>query len=519
MKKALLLMSFGVLTAVVARAQSKVFKEVNDEISSQIRIIKQDNSLVGYLAFTQLEKASEDSFNYRVTIMDENLNDIGKLNFRDEGLNLQAVSFESDVLCLAFLKSNIAGKSYKNRKAYNALASKAQNAVVTRFLNLDGKTIQTNNIDVAADVRPASYGEAKQAGASLSESIQLVNIPGKGFTCFFGDGAANQLVAYDVAGKELWKKGIPKMAKGYYLLGSKAGAYLLSKKEGDKIEGGFEVAGYDFADKVSYDKYALKDKKGASLKVLGFDNDPVTGMPYVTGAIINPERDGMYQLKDVSKMPYIGMFTVQLKGPKKADIRENFSYWSQDNTGMISEKGKFSESDAYAYFNNGFMDFQGNTYFAGSSITKKPKWGSIVSSVVLSPLIVVSPMILLMGTSKCKTTDALLLKQTPDGKLSYAHTIPCNHNSYRPAKALWALTAPQKQFYKVSNADTKTDYVIVDDIKDIVVYNVTQGKVARTIPHKDGGVRTNVFPAKEGHVMVMEYNKKEKYTRVSIESL
>jgi hypothetical protein len=28
-----------------------------------------------------------------------------------------------------------------------------------------------------------------------------------------------------------------------------------------------------------------------------------------------------------------------------------------------------------------------------------------------------------------------------------------------------------------------------------------------------------IFPAKEGHIMVAEYNRKEKYTRVSIEAL
>jgi hypothetical protein len=43
--------------------------------------------------------------------------------------------------------------------------------------------------------------------------------------------------------------------------------------------------------------------------------------------------------------------------------------------------------------------------------------------------------------------------------------------------------------------------------------------VVRTIAHKDGGIKTYVFPAKEGHIMVSEYNKKGKYTRVSIETL
>src|SRR5688572_8030591 len=85
--------------------QSKVFKAVNNEISSQMQVIMQDDAMIGYLKFTQLEKVNEDSFNYLISIMDENLNDIGKLNFRETNIQLQAVSFEQDILCLAYLKS------------------------------------------------------------------------------------------------------------------------------------------------------------------------------------------------------------------------------------------------------------------------------------------------------------------------------------------------------------------------------------------------------------------------------
>jgi hypothetical protein len=41
----------------------------------------------------------------------------------------------------------------------------------------------------------------------------------------------------------------------------------------------------------------------------------------------------------------------------------------------------------------------------------------------------------------------------------------------------------------------------------------------RTIQHKDGSIKTSVYPAKEGHIMVSEYNRKGKYTRFSIEAL
>jgi hypothetical protein len=45
------------LAATCANAQTKVFKEVADDISSQTDAITQDGKLVGYLVFTTLEKA------------------------------------------------------------------------------------------------------------------------------------------------------------------------------------------------------------------------------------------------------------------------------------------------------------------------------------------------------------------------------------------------------------------------------------------------------------------------------
>jgi hypothetical protein len=61
--------------------------------------------------------------------------------------------------------------------------------------------------------------------------------------------------------------------------------------------------------------------------------------------------------------------------------------------------------------------------------------------------------------------------------------------------------------------------MVIDDEANIYIYDVNHRKVVRTIPHKDGSVKINVFPAKEGHVMVSEYNRKEKFTRFSIEAI
>ncbi|HEX8461254.1 MAG TPA: hypothetical protein VF623_07485, partial [Segetibacter sp.] len=181
--------------------------------------------------------------------------------------------------------------------------------------------------------------------------------------------------------------------------------------------------------------------------------------------------------------------------------------------------GLFAENNAYTKFYRSVKDYEGNTYFIGSSFVKKPKWGAIASSVLLSPLVIVSPYILAVGgTQKCKITDAMLLKQNASGQLSFYNSIEANNSNFFPARV--SLNYMDKRsYYTVSNSTTKSNYLIVDDVKDIFIYNIGQKKVVRTVSHKDGKLRTDIFPAKEGHVMVREYNQKEKYTRLSIEAL
>src|ERR1700722_19296651 len=107
-------------------AQTKVFKEVGEEISTQVKAITQDNILVGYLAFTRLEKANADSFNYRISIMDENLNDIGMVSFRQAHLELQTVSFEQNVLCLGYVQSPLEGtKTLRNVRDFRKMEEAA----------------------------------------------------------------------------------------------------------------------------------------------------------------------------------------------------------------------------------------------------------------------------------------------------------------------------------------------------------------------------------------------------------
>jgi hypothetical protein len=520
MRKVVIVLAL-VVSAFVSQAQSKVFKEVGEEIASTMRVLTQDNALVGYLMFTRLEAVSEDSFAYKISIMDENLNDIGTVNFREQSLNVHSVSFDQDVICISYLKSSFLGKKFKNRRDYKEAQSDAKVYVMTQFLDLTGKIFKTNSLPVQAKMDDPGYS-TYQGSMSLKHAVQLKNVPQTGFAFFMGDEDNNYLCLYSPKGEEIWKKRLPTNdQKTYSLFTAKEDIYLYTHKyEGSRVED--EITSYSTVDNSVRLRYPMTDKKtGKSLKVMNFDNDPITHKPYLSGMILNSDRyTYLPSAKQLSKGFYSGVFTITLDGPTKKDVKENFSYWSDaSKEPTISSRGRFSENKYYNNFSNSFKDFQGNTYFVGSGISRKIKIGSIISTIVTLPLLMPPMFIAGAGYNKFAIRDAMIVKQTPKGALSLDNTIDGEKVRITFKATASASAVDPKSFYTVENEASKSNFIIMDDVKNITIYNVGQKKVVRTIPHKDGNIRTNVFPAKEGHIMVSEYNKKEKYTRVSIESL
>lgn len=509
------------LTASGVHAQTKVFKAVADDMAQEFEAIIQDNKLVGYLMFTQLEKASSDSFNYKLSIMDENLNDIGTVNFREEKLNLKSVSFEQDVLCLAYVQSNFVGKEYKNAKEFRRESDNAKTNMFTQFINLDGKIVATNKIRM--EVKPESQGVYNSnrrvvGNGHLKHGIQLKNIPGKGFACFYGDDARNNLVIFNTAGKQIWQKQIGDDATDFTMLTSGPEVNLLVKLKDDMLEGGYEVLSYNPSDGATYPKFLLKDKKGNALKPLTFDNDPVTGKPFVSGMVIDPVHGNNYSTgKDLRHGPYMGVFSISLNGHTKKDIQASFSYWADGSQSFIDKHGYYMDAHAYANVEHSFRDYQGNTYFAAAAIRRKVAVGCIIGTVLTVPFIYPPFLFASTGYSRYSTGDVMLLKQEASGKLALVNSIPAAPSSNAIPRV--ALSAYGPGYYTVSNSDTHTEYLVVSDQKDINIYNINQKKISRTIPHKEGNSTVNVFPAKEGYIMVYELDLKERTTRLSIESL
>ncbi|MGN6193405.1 MAG: DUF6770 family protein [Ginsengibacter sp.] len=522
MKKQVLTLLLSI-SIFAATSQTKVFKEVSEDIATQTRGIIQDNSLVGYVIFTRLEKASADSFNYRITLMDENLNDIGTVNFTEIGLKLEGVAFDQDVLCLAYLKSNTEGKVFKSKR--QARKTDVDDDVVTQFLTLNGQITKTNSLPVNLNSTLTQQGQTWvhsgfEYSGDLNHQIQLQNVSGKGFACFYGDANGCNLIAYDFKGNQLWKKSIEDK-QDFALFASKSDVYLLQKEKEKYIEGGGSLTGFNFEDGSSYPKILLEDKDGRSLSIMNFGTDPATGNPFICGKIIDTKNGNHIGLvKNYTHAPYDGVYTMEVNGHDKKDLKKTFVYWNDGSQKPgISKLGYMSDTKSFTVLTSAFRDYNGNTYFVGSQLVKKVKIGSIIASVITAPTIIAPIIILSIGTSKCKLLDANVVKLSSKGTLSLDNTIACANSKFWRSNTDVATVNGGRNFYSLGDAESKSSFVIADDSKNIMIYNVDQKKVVRTIPHKAEGIVTSIGPAKDGHFMVIEYNKKEKYTRLSIESL
>jgi hypothetical protein len=476
------------------RAQTKVFKEVSEDISTQIKAITEDNALVGYLAFTRLEKASADSFNYRITIMDENLNDIGAVNFRQAWLDLQTVSFEQNVLCLGYIQSPLQGvASIRTMRDFKKAEDAANSShILVQFVSLNGKFVNTYYREANLQMAPVGRANAfsVKVGGYLKYGMQIRNIPNKGFCLFYGDDMKQDLVIFDTKGDLTSQQHAP-MANHYHLRTSAEKIYLLMKDDGHAPEGGYKLYIYSAKDLYAENNFDLRDANGDWMKVLAFENDPATGDPFIAGCIINPQRERQFiTADDYSNRPYLGLFTLELGRPGR-DMKANCSYWSNENMPGISGDGLITSRAFYVKYATAFRDYSGNTIFAGTAVA-------------------------LSGNTSYKLTEGVFVRQEGSGTLALDNSIPCDETKdFSPAGILYNLD--KKDFYKVVNPDTKSNYMIIDDEANIYIYNVNDKKVMRIIPHKDGSVKINVYPAKEGHIMVSEYNRKEKTTRFSIE--
>ncbi|SFP08123.1 hypothetical protein SAMN05428949_7306 [Chitinophaga sp. YR627] len=519
MKKRLLLFLYTLFIVLNTHAQSRVFKQVGSGISTSLHSIVQDGSLVGYLTFTELEKASKDSFNYAITIMDENLNDIGKVKFRQQKLILRDVAFEQDILCLAYIKSDVLDITPKHRISYKQAAKKGYVSFFAQFINLQGEITKTFEKKADVDI----YVALKEYDAGIrpfKEDIQLKNIANVGFAAFYGDKSKKPLLTFNAAGEKISERQVKEVAASYYLHTAGDDIYLLTQKADMEARSGYTLFGYSGTANSPTLKLPLKDKKQRMLDILGFGNDPVTGKLFISGTVGSKTwNNGMNNVYGLYNGEIQGIYKMDINAAHKEDVKTMYSCWA-DSTGKdISKKGYINSAHGHIVPRPSFRDFDGNTYFLGSRLTAKKNKGAIIAGLVMSPLLI--PYYVMQATGAFGSysfDDVLLMQMDKSGKISYVDSIGTDLYKQKNSAPIFK-SDDNCSFYSLTNPDTKTSFLIVKGEKDITIYNVHDKKIVRKIAKNNNTVKTNIYPAKDGHIIVSEYDEKEKSTRLSIEAI
>jgi hypothetical protein len=535
----------GVLCFALAfhygHGQSKVFREVSKDIETKIETITQDNSLVGYLVFTKLEKLSTDSFRYKLSFLDENLNDIGNYSFSNQNLQIQDVAFDNDVLCVGYLR-NDAPEEIKSRDFAKKI-KKVKSSVYLQFLNLNGQLLNDHSEAVNATYTEFEFVAAKMYfttiapvrsfKGSLTTPIRIKNIPGTGFcvtyaeskfvngskisdpNSYFNAGNKQWVRSFDYSGKNIWEKQLPDSKIFYSItLASASNIYILRKSLNKDViaatEGGFDLLSLRASDGHISKSQKLAGQEGNTLKVLNFSNEVNQNSPVVSGLIVK-ENIATVSEKKIAKGQNMGVFTLNAED---SVFTTKMSYWSKgEYKPQISKKSYLTEIRSYPGLNYSFTDPENNTYFVGTGIKKKTRWGSIAAAVITAPLLVPPIYIFALGGSvKYRYQDAVILKQDPKGKLSFHANLESNNSK----KNRFSLSSFKDKSYFTVN---QSKNLVLNDEKSIFIYDIPSKTVLKKIAHKEDGVKTEIFKAKEGHIMIAEYNANDKSTKLSIEAL
>ncbi len=524
MKRIITLTLLTVAFIPFTQAQSRVFKQVAEEMSSDMQIITQDGAVVGYVVLTKLEKANADSFNYKLSLMDENLNDIGEIKQKDVNMSLMGVAFEQDVLCLSYLKSTVSGVIYSNKKEFANAKDDASNVISNQFITLEGKVITTHSFPIDLNMDFAYTGSKRKvvASAQLKNNGQVKNIPGKGFCFLYGDKDKTELITYSNKGEVKWKKTLDRY-DFYSILTTTDILYVLGRaSKPSNVYCGFELDRLAVADGKKSEKYVLEDQAENGMQVMTFQMNPLTGNPYAAGNIIRRKYKGYYESgRSHNKGMFIGVFSLTFHGLGKKDINENYSYWSDGAfKPEFGSNGFSKETKKFPVIRAATQDSAGNAYFAGNTLRRKTRIGAIISSAIFLPTVFIPPFILgVTGTHKYRYQDAVIIKQGNKGSLYIDQTLEKKKSIYYHAKLPLSMYDMANDFSTLYAPAAKSDVVVFSDASGYNIYSLAKKQVIRTIPYRMGKSSIRVAGAKEGHIMVLENNTKERYTKLSIEPI
>ncbi len=506
---------FILLAAGPLPAQKVSFDDVMEIELKNMGPIYQNKMVKGYYMFYKVEKKDRKNNNYKLVVLDENMNKVSEKSMTEsKWLNLEEAAYDEKSLMFIFYESH-------------------ERTLEFRQYDLQGKLLSKKSEELGKRESYLYAQSGQQTGAV--GGVQLAPVVGKGFVHYTPQ--KNKKFGYAIRffaeeGGKNWKFESDEDSKEIELgmfLGYNETQLLscvIKRKGAMSKDMDFYIMANDLATgKKLYEK-PLEDKKHALQLLNAFPGD--NGETIITGLYFDADDK-------LAKAKSEGLFTGKLDASGNFTKKE-FISWEKDVAKKldVSKSGKI-DGGGYVFFHNATRLADGKIYAVGELYGKEASALGIASTILAGAGGGGSNV----SVTKIEVRDMIVFEFNPDLTLAAAKIFPKKSSGVEmPSGA--AYTSTQQLGYLVQyyggfdymytqlNDDASVLTFCYDDYErskgkrkhSLGVISRRSGEAEYTkdkvsLSSDASWIRT--YPAKPGSVLLVEYFKKDKRLETRIE--
>jgi hypothetical protein len=477
--------------------------------------IAQDNQVKGYYHFYMVEKADRKNNNYLLSVSDENLREINSINIvRPTYYTLIEGAFNGEYFGFLFYDS-------KNKSV--------------EIVSYDRTLKQTGSVakKVGNQNAQASYNLVS-TGEDASQSY-LIPVKGKGFL-YYGtqvDSYNFEIDFYDNTMKKAWSYGAAKNSRKVESAGDIfqddqfIGSMIASKPSLMFNDLAFELLVQEVqTGKALFRISTVTTKYSLSIGDVYFDKE---NQNFVVFGEYFDKKDKEMKSQSLGFMYLI----VDMQGKV---VGEKINSWATEISKVtpMNEKGKFEGLNANILFHEVIRTIDGQIFVIGEQYKKVASGAGIASQILFGSNSNIA-------LSQINVYNLVIFEFNPDYSIKRAHLFEKDKNVITlPAGATY-LSSKLLSYYaksvggfdflfsQVSNDKStfNVSYINYDrekgtkakNILGTVVYTPEKKFVLDKMPLDRKSTSFFVYRAKEGYVMISEYNKKLKTLESRLEKI
>ena len=471
-------------------------------------IIDENNAVDGYYVFYQVDKINSKEREYAISLIDQNLNDIANKKF---------IERKNTILL---------GSSFNNQVTMLALLNVNEEKIVLK--SFDKKANELEDIVIPTEKKSAKLIRAMHRFGSLGQVLFPIN--NKGFVLNISSlMGENNIKYYPTNGGQKWEYHLTQDKKYVQSL------LPLSSEENYLVTVEIKRRGK----KLNFKTILIDVNTGSELFSTEFDeNNP----KLISNSFITSEGNiavlGQYYEPKVkiAKAQSLGLF-LEVYDNSGNVLFENKMSWAKDVNEKLEVGRKSKIKDiGYIFFHDIIRTQKGDFYAIGEQYKKTANAAGIATGILSATLGGVQTS----GYTQLTIDDAFVFKFNKDFRLD---EIKVFEKGKSRVQNLYDFGSPQLNAFQIK-AWGGFDYVYsqIDEEKDRFYANFVdyermsgeenkfafksiiydEGELSEDkiyLPNKGRKVITRPMAGKLGHVLILEYNKKEKTALLHLEKL